>query len=133
MIDRLLAAKTILEKCLAPSTIIYLQFLKFTLPYFHDLNREMQSESPKLFVLYEKVFATFKTILECFIKSQCLELSDEEKEASTDHSASLETKILNIKYDLKTNHLPNNQVYLGGDVLALLAQENFDHPSALHG
>lgn len=122
--DRLLAANSILEKCLAPSTILYLQFLKFALPYFYDLNKEMQSESSKLFVLYEKVFTTYKTIL-CFIKPECLELSAAEKEASTNYLGSLETKILNIKYESKINHLPYDQVYLEGDVLALLSQEEF--------
>lgn len=125
LVDRLLAAETILEKCMAPSTILYLHFLKFVLPHFHDLNKEMQSESPKLFILYEKIFATYKTILECFIKPECMELTDREKSLSKDHSASLESKILNLDYELKDNHLPNDQVYLGGDVLALLLQEKF--------
>lgn len=87
----------------------------------------MQSESPKLFILYEKVFATYKTILECFIKPECMELSPTEKEVSINHTESLELKILNINYDLKANHLPADQVYLGGDVLALLSQEEFVH------
>lgn len=123
LVDRLLAANSILEKCKAPSTILYLQFLKFILPYFHDLNKEMQSESPKLYILYEKVFATYKTILECFIKPDCMELTERERGLRDDHSASLEDKILNLDFERKETHLPNDQVYLGGDVLNLLSQE----------
>lgn len=78
--DRLLAAESILDKCLEPSTELYLEFLKFVLPYFHDLNKEMQSEHPKLYLLYDQIFTTYKTILECFLKPECLELSDKEQE-----------------------------------------------------
>ncbi|XP_037301008.1 uncharacterized protein LOC115447681, partial [Manduca sexta] len=51
--DRLLAAQSILHKCMEPTTELYLEFLHFVLPYFNDLNKEMQSESPKLYLLYD--------------------------------------------------------------------------------
>lgn len=47
--DRLLAAQSILDKCLEPTTELYLEFLNFMLPYFNDLNKDMQFESPKLY------------------------------------------------------------------------------------
>lgn len=42
----------------------------------------MQSESLKWFVLYDEVYATYKTILECFIKPDCIELTHREKTIS---------------------------------------------------
>ncbi|KAK0077509.1 hypothetical protein PV325_003892 [Microctonus aethiopoides] len=68
--DRLPAPQSILDKCMEPTTELYLQFLDFVLPYFNDLHKEMQSESQKLYLLYEKIFITYKTILECFLRPE---------------------------------------------------------------
>ncbi|RVE46071.1 hypothetical protein evm_009295 [Chilo suppressalis] len=120
--DRLLAAQSILDKCMEPTTELYLEFLNFVLPYFNDLNKEMQSESPKLYLLYEKIFITYKTILECFLKPEYLELTEQEKTNIHDHdkAAALETKILNIDFENTENHLPLEDIYLGGNVAAFI-------------
>ncbi|XP_069363479.1 SCAN domain-containing protein 3-like [Maniola hyperantus] len=112
--DRLLAAQSILDKCLEPTTELYLEFLNFVLPYFNNLNKEMQCESPKLYLLYEKVFTTYKTILECFVKPQYLELTEQEKISCHDKALALETKILNIDFAKTENHLSLEDLYLGG-------------------
>lgn len=120
--DRLLAAQSILDKCLEPTTELYLEFLNFVLPYFNNLNKEMQSESPKPYLLYEKVFTTYKTILECFVKPQYLELTEQEKISCHDKALALETKILNIDFAKTENHLSLEDLYLGGNVTALIIQ-----------
>lgn len=43
--DRLLAAETILQKLNDPLSKLFLQFLKFILPIFNHLNKELQSTS----------------------------------------------------------------------------------------
>lgn len=121
--DRLLAAQKILEKCMNPSTELYLNFLDYVLPYFHDINKEMQAESPKLYLLYERIFMIYKTILDCFITPNLLQLTKDEKNKSLD----LETKILNVDFELREKHLPLDQVYLGGNTTSLrvLMKEDF--------
>ncbi|KAK9872731.1 hypothetical protein WA026_019512 [Henosepilachna vigintioctopunctata] len=111
--DRLLAAQTIHVKAMDPSTELYLNFLDYVLPYFHDINEEMQSESPKLYLLYERIFITYKTILECFIKPELLQPTEGEKNSSKDFDLDLENKILNLDYENKQNHVPIEEIYLG--------------------
>ncbi|XP_074035368.1 uncharacterized protein [Leptinotarsa decemlineata] len=111
--DRLLAAQTIHIKSMDPSTELYLNFLDFVLPYFHDINKEMQSESPKLYLLYERIFTIYKTIMECFIKPDILQLTEGEKTSSRDKSLDSENKILSLDYENKMNHLTIEEVYLG--------------------
>lgn len=135
--DRLLAAQSILDKCLEPTTELYLEFLSFVLPYFNDLNKEMQSESPKLYLLYEKIFITYKTILECFLKPEYLELTEEEKTSMQVHDKVaalelLELKILKIDFEKIENHLPLEDIYLGGNVAALIIMNrNSIHPDQI--
>ncbi|CAH2092487.1 unnamed protein product [Euphydryas editha] len=132
--DRLLAAQSILNKCMEPTTELYLEFLSFVLPYFNDLNKEMQSESPKLYLLYENIFITYKTILECFLKPECLELTEQEKTSIDVHEkvAALETKILKIDFEKIENHLPLKDIYLGGNVAALIIMnKNTIHPDQI--
>ncbi|XP_045510218.1 uncharacterized protein LOC123705479 [Colias croceus] len=123
--DRLLAAQTIHVKAMDPSTELYLNFLDYVLPYFHDINKEMQSESPKLYLLYERIFTTYKTILECFIKPELLQLTEDEKNRSKDLNLDLENKILNLEYENKHNHVPIEEIYLGGNVISLLLKQDF--------
>lgn len=54
-VDRLLSDQAILNKALELTTELYLEFLKFALPFFTDLNTKMQSKTPKLYLLYEKI------------------------------------------------------------------------------
>nr|CAI5846610.1 unnamed protein product [Callosobruchus analis] len=51
-----------------PLIRIYLEFLEYVLPIFSDLNLEFQSESPKIYILYERMATTYKTILQCYMK-----------------------------------------------------------------
>lgn len=132
--ERLLAAQSILDKCMEPTTELYLEFLNFVLPYFNDLNKEMQSESPKLYLLYEKIFTTYKTILQCFLKPEYLELTEQEKTNIHAHEevAALETKILNIDFEKTEKHLPPEDTYLGGNVAALIIMnKNSIHPDQI--
>ncbi|KAL3199891.1 hypothetical protein MRX96_043720 [Rhipicephalus microplus] len=71
--DRVLAAEAILEKLSNPSTKLYLEFLEYVLPFFTNLNKEMQSEETRIHLLHEKVLGTLKCILECYIKRDYLE------------------------------------------------------------
>nr|CAI5823267.1 unnamed protein product [Callosobruchus analis] len=80
----------------------------------------MQSESPTLYLLYDKIFTTHKTLLECFLKPEYLELTEQEKINSHDETSALETKILNIDFENTENHLPLEDLYLGGNVTALM-------------
>lgn len=47
--------KTILEKLSDPSTKLYLEFLEYMLPFFTNLNKEVQSEETRIHLLHEKV------------------------------------------------------------------------------
>lgn len=55
----LLAAENILTKLRDPTTKLFLQFLDFILPFFTNLNKEMQSESPKIHLIYKNVTNIF--------------------------------------------------------------------------
>ncbi|XP_039309173.1 uncharacterized protein LOC120358609 [Solenopsis invicta] len=46
---------------------LFLLFLKMILPYFTDLNKEMQSERPKIHELYGKIANLYRCIMEIFI------------------------------------------------------------------
>lgn len=122
--DRLRSAEPILKMCIEPTTEFYLEFLNFVLPIFNELNLEMQSESPKLYLLYEKVFRAYKTIMECFIKPEHIELSEEEPEQNSNEKAALESKILNCEFENSDLHLDFNYIYLGGNVAALTLQKS---------
>lgn len=52
---------------------MYLYFLDFILPFIVDLNKEMQSEKPKIYKLYATIERTYKLILELFIKRHVLD------------------------------------------------------------
>ncbi|CAF4889613.1 unnamed protein product [Pieris macdunnoughi] len=114
-----------------PTTELYLEFLNIVLPYFVDLNKEMLSESPKLYLLYEKIFVTYKTILECFMMPEYLELTEQEKSDIQVHdkAEALETKILVLDFEKTENHLLLEDIYLGGNVAALIIKNRSSiHP-----
>lgn len=62
---RLLSAESILQKLQDPFSKLYLEFLDHVLPMFSDLNKEMQSENPKIYTLHNRVSAVLHTILDC--------------------------------------------------------------------
>jgi len=120
LVDRLLATQNILNKCMEPTTELYLELLSFVLPYFNDLNKEMQSEHFKIYLLYERIFTTYKSLLECFLRQECFELTNEEINETADQDSTLETKILNIDVENKLLHLPLEEMYLGGNIAGII-------------
>ncbi|XP_075543858.1 zinc finger BED domain-containing protein 5-like [Dermacentor variabilis] len=103
--DRLLAAEAILEKLTDPSTKLYLEFLEYVLPFFTNLNKEMQSEETRIHLLHEKVSAMLKCILECYIKRDYLEA----------------TPLSDVRYKDPAKFLPLEEIYLGAKPTAALA------------
>lgn len=84
-----------------------------------------QKGLPTLYLLYERTFTSYKTILECFIKPELLQLTEGEKNSSKDLNLDLENKILNLEYENKQNHVPIEEIYLGGNVISLLLKPDF--------
>ncbi|KAJ8891374.1 hypothetical protein PR048_010890 [Dryococelus australis] len=66
------AAQYILTTLRDPTYKLYLEVLEFVLPCFEYLNRETQSEKPKLFLLYDRIAAASRSILQCYIKQDYL-------------------------------------------------------------
>lgn len=95
--SHVLVADNILRKLRDPLTKLFFQFLEFALPFFNDVNREMQSESPKIYELHCRVTSTYKSLLECFIKREII----------------CNTPVHQIKYKDPHNFLPLNEIYLG--------------------
>ncbi|XP_072384804.1 zinc finger BED domain-containing protein 5-like [Diabrotica undecimpunctata] len=104
----LLSAENILQKLNDPCTKLFLQFLEFSLPFFNTINKEMQSESPKLYNLYNRVTSVLKSIFDCFIKREYLN----------------KTQIENVEYEDPSNYLPIEEIYFGANVTRSLLQLN---------
>jgi hypothetical protein len=51
---------------------LYLQFLEFNLKLITDLNQELQSESPKMPLLLNRITSLYKSILKCFVKHDAI-------------------------------------------------------------
>lgn len=100
--DHSQSAENILSKLQDPLTKNFLWFLQFALPFFNKLNREMQSEKPKIHELHSHITATYKTILECFIKKDII----------------LKTPLHEINYKDPKNYLPFSEIYLGAQIAA---------------
>lgn len=62
--DDVTTATNILNKLNDPVTLLFLQFLDFVLPIFNKLNREMQSESARIHVLYSHVCNSLKALFD---------------------------------------------------------------------
>ncbi|KAF0691304.1 protein FAM200A-like, partial [Aphis craccivora] len=103
--DKISNAQTILNTIAAPLNVVYLQFLSFVLPFFIDLNLEMQSEDMKIHVVYDRISSIYKEILSCFIKrihitNKCCH---------------------EINYTNPQLYLSNEDVYIGVKVFATLS------------
>ncbi|CAH1383553.1 unnamed protein product, partial [Tenebrio molitor] len=72
----ILAAENIFAKLQDPTTKLFLQFLDFILPLFNQLNLEMQSESPKIHVVYKNICNVLRTIYECFLKRNYIQSTE---------------------------------------------------------
>ncbi|KAJ8962437.1 hypothetical protein NQ314_005733 [Rhamnusium bicolor] len=110
--DRVLAAENILQKLRDPLTIFFFQFLQLSLPFFTKINREMQSEKPKIQELHSNVTAMYKTLLECYIKRQII----------------LKTPVHQINYENPHNFRPLNEIYLGAQIAMRI--DNLDQNQA---
>lgn len=106
--DRLLAAETILQKLNDPLSKLFLQFLKFILPIFNNLNREMQSTSPQIYHLRSKIITVYKTILECFIRRDLI----------------INCVIEKIDYKNPYNFLKLEDIYVGAENCAFLSRSD---------
>lgn len=91
-----------------PSTKAYLKFLKFVLPLFNQLNVEMQSETFKLHVLYNRIYTVLKVFLEFFIKPEYLK------------SDISEIIIDDSNVDDNPIYLSLSEVYFGGETTQML-------------
>lgn len=75
--------------------------------------------------------------MECFLKPGYLELTEEEKTSIQVHDKFaalelLELKILKINFEKIENHLPLEDIYLGGNVAALIIMnKNSIHPDQI--
>lgn len=118
--DRLLSAQSILTKAMEPTTELYLEFLRFALPIFTDLNKEMQAEKPKLYSLYDQIYTAYATILECFIQPAYLKLTEEEINKTKDILNVKKQKILSVDVNDVRIHLPLLETYVGGMIPHLI-------------
>lgn len=107
----LLAAENILTKLNDPTTKLFLLFLDFALPFFNDLNREMQSEKPKLHLLYKNICNILRTIFDCFIKRNYL----------------LSTPLENIDFKNPANYLAIEDVYFGANAIKYISENRLSN------
>jgi hypothetical protein len=98
--NKLESAVAIYNKMQNVFSKLYLLFLDYILPYITDLNREMQSEKPKIYTLYSRVESVLTTILDMFIRKHYLE----------------KNSVYEIDHWDPYILLPLNEVYLGGTV-----------------
>ncbi|CAG9840754.1 unnamed protein product [Diabrotica balteata] len=72
----------------------------FVLPLFNNINKEMQSQSPKIHLVYSKICSTLRTLFDCFLKRECI----------------LDKSIENIDFINPINYLDLEQIYYGARV-----------------
>lgn len=102
------AAEKILNLLRDPSTKLYYHFLDFVLPFFNNLNLEMQSESIKIHTLYTSIQSVLKTLLDCFLKPDYLG----------------KTPLENIEYKNPHNFLEIENIYLGAKISAAITDKS---------
>lgn len=101
-------AKSIMESMVRPSAKLYYYFLSYILKVVNDMNKEFQSEGPKIHVLYMRMTTIFKSVLQNFIKKDVMDRLD----------------ISTINLRGPTNYLPIEQLYLGAQVHKHLSDLN---------
>lgn len=104
--DGLDNAKIILDRLTNPLTLMYFEFLDFVLPFFIDLNIEMQSTTVKIHVVYDKVGSLYKEILNCYMKKDYI----------------CTKEVNEIQYRNPEFFLDLKDIYLGGKVMASITQ-----------
>jgi len=107
-------AKAIFEKLRIQECNMYLHFLDWCLPFITPLNIEFQSEEPKIFLLFNKMEKTYRSILSCYIKPEYLKNQIVEK----------------IQYRNPEHFLLIEKVNLGARCNAILSNINFNMPAA---
>jgi len=88
-----------------PLSKLYLQFLQFVLPLIVNLNLEFQGEQPKIYSLYEKMAAVYKTFLEFYLNHEYIK----------------NTPLEQVQYRNPQHFMDINSIYLGGDVTVALS------------
>ena len=89
-----------------PTFELYLNFLDFVLPILTSLNKLFQHEKPQIYHLYSKMVSAYKTILDCYMQSNYLEITDLEK----------------VQYRNPQYFLKNDKIYVGGKCIFYLKQ-----------
>lgn len=103
--DGLENAKIILDRLTNPLTLLYFEFLDFVLPFFIDLNIEMQSTTVKIHVVYDRIGSLYKEILNCYMKQNYISNKD----------------VIEIQYSNPEFYLDLKDLYLGGKVTASIS------------
>lgn len=103
--DQNLDPDSILNRLRDPSVKMYLQFLNFVLPYFTNLNLEMQSESIKIHTIYSKIENMFRNLTDCYIRHEYLQ-----KTATED-----------IQFRNPQNFTEIEHIYLGAHIMASIS------------
>lgn len=101
-------ANQIFEKISNPCTELYLQFLDFVLPILTTLNILFQSQSPQIHLAYDRMAASYKSILECYLKPEYIQNVD----------------ISLVQYRNPSHFLTHNEIYLGGSCTLALSDGN---------
>lgn len=83
-------------------TKLYLEFLEYVLPFITKINKEFQSEKPKIYTLHRKMEAMFLSVVELYMKAASLK----EREVST------------LQFKSPTEFVKLQDVYLGPKVMA---------------
>lgn len=97
LVDKLEAPETILQRLSTPVTKLYLMFLDFILPFFDNLDKQMQSESSQIHVIHNAIGVTLKAIFECYLEDSYIKA----------------TSLKAIDYKDETKFKPLEEMYLG--------------------
>ncbi|XP_066990850.1 zinc finger protein 862-like [Macrobrachium rosenbergii] len=103
--DRILAAQSILDNLKDPRNRLYLEFLDFILPYFNNLNKQMQAESPQIYTLHEAVCNLCRNLMDCYMNEDYLR----------------KTSVENVQYQDPRHFMPLQNMYLGPKVTASIS------------
>lgn len=103
------AATTILNQLEKPDVNMTLEFLNSVLQNFTELNREMQSTSTKIHLLFDKVSIVYKNLLSAFLKPAYLKGQN---------------SLDKIRFREPANQIKIEKVYFGGKLMDKIANNN---------
>lgn len=107
------AARDIYETMQNSYTRLYLEFLKFVLPFVVNKNKEFQSEKPKLYKLCSKMAVMYCSIVELYMKKSYLDKHDE----------------TTIMFKIPEHYKSIEEIYLGPEVMAQTQMLNQNSPN----